>query len=295
MADSTFTAYIFREDLQKLQREAGSAEQKSGSLFGQWTSTGNPVVHYAVPSAVDRADSETYGTELWNGYRLCHIGEWRSIRHFRPGQSVHDDGRHLLSKFKGGKPRRFLVLDVGVTNTEPYLFESESRRRKGEVEPLRGENPFNRPDVDPQQLFGRQHHHLPQNRVEQSPATQGHYRPLPPPSPQEAVTATYQWYSVPGGNDKLQRAFEEFKQIAYQSVVNMSRDTATQNLSMSFKDRHHLKKWQVDFPPTFPKEGAVLIENPDLRNKKMSPQASNTTTTQAVKKLISCIQRSSFM
>ena len=291
-----FTAYIFKEDVQKLNSEAGFAGQKCGSLFGQWTSTGNPVVHYVVPSTVSRADSERYGAKLWDDYRLCHIGEWRSVRPQR-GQNVQDAGRHLLSNFKDGKPKRFLVLDVEVHDIKPHLFESETQRRSGKVESLDGENPFNRPDTNPQPSTGR-HFHQSSHHQGQSNAAQGRdwLRPQPRPQLQPADTRYSQWYSAPKGNEKLGKAFEDFKKIASQDHVEMTRDVDTQDISMVFRDQRNLKKWKVDFPSNFPYEGALLIEDPDLRSKcKKYRQSTNTNVNQAVKNMISHIQQSSFL
>ena len=290
----TFTAYIFQEDVQKLHREAGSTEQKSGSLFGLWTSTGNPVVRYVVSAAVHRADSERYGTKLWDGYRLCHIGEWRLVRSQRArGQTVQDTGRHLLSNFKGGKPERFLVLDVEVTDIKPFLFEGENQRRRGKLELLEGENPFNRPDIDAQQsteqhLYQSSHHRV------QSSAGQGRdwLRPQPRPQLKPAITRKYQWYSDSVGNGTFEKILNDFKRIAYQGQVEITRNKTTEDLSMAFKDKRRLKKWQVDFPYNFPLVGALLIEDPDSRSKcKKYPQVTNTDQIQAVRKMTDCIER----
>ena len=294
MAEFTFTAYVFQEDVQKLKSETGSAVPKSGSLFGQWTSTGNPVVHYIVPSAVYRADSERYGTKLWDGYRLCHIGEWRSVRSHK--RQTEDRG-HLLSNFKGGNPKRFLVLDVEVTDVKPYLFEGGTQWRSGKLESLEGENPFNRSDVDPQRSTG-QHIHQSSHHQGQSTAAQGRdwLRPQPRPQLQQADTRNSQWYSDPKGNEKVRKALEEFKKIAYQNQVEMSRDINTQDISMAFKDQNAIKRWQVDFPFNFPRMGAVLIENPHLPSMcKKLQQPTYTNENQAVKNMISHIKRSSFL
>ena len=290
-----FTAYIFQEDVQKLHREAGYAGQKSGSLFGQWTSTGNPVVHYVVPSAVRRAESERYGTKLWDGYRLCHIGEWQSVRSHRR-ETVQDAGRHLLSNFKGGKPKRFLVLDVEVTNIKPYLFEGETQRRRGKLEPLEGENPFYRPDVDPQQPTG-QHFHQSSHHKGQSTATQGNDWPRPQPRPQlqPATTSKHQWYSDSEKTGTFEKILNAFKKIADRDEVEITRNKTTEDLSMTFKDKRRLKKWQVDFPYNFPRAGALLIEDPDSRNIwKQHRQSSNSDEIKAVKNMISYIERPSF-
>ena len=285
MAASHFTAYIFDEDHRKLNREAALGTEKSGSLFGQWTSTGNPVVHYAVPSNVDKTTSAGIGEELWRRYRLCHIGEWRSVMSYT-GQTDYD--RNLLRlKFDGGNPLRFLILDVEASKICPYLFESKTPKGRGKLETLQGQNPFNRPDVDPRKT-ARQHFHPP----EQPTATQGWEgwsQSQPSHQPHEAVTRKNQWYSAPEGNKKLKAVVEEFEKIA-QDEVKMSRDTTTENISMSFTDWHQRKKWQVSFPPTFPTRGAVLVENPDAPGGGIAyKQDANSTVNQAVGKIISII------
>ena len=287
-----FIAYIFKEDVQKLQSEAGSANQKSGSLFGQWTSTGNPVVQYVVPSAVHRADSEIYGKKLWEGYRVCHIGEWRSVRFCRQ-QTVQGAGGHLSTNFNRGKPERFLVLDVEVNDIKPYLFEGENQGRRGKLERLDGVNPFNRSDVDPQQPTG-QHFRQPSHHKGQSTAAQGgdwsQFQPRPQLQP--ATTRNYQWYSGSMDNGTFEKILNDFKRIAYQGKVEITRNTTTEDLSMAFKDKHHFKKWQVDFPYNFPRAGALLIEDSDSRSKcKKHPQVTNNDQIQAVRKMTDYIER----
>ena len=290
-----FKAYIFKEDVQKLQSEAGSAIQKSGSLFGQWTSTGNPVVQYVVPSAVNRADSESYGKKLWEGYRVCHIGEWQSVRSYRR-QTAQDAERHLLSNFKGGKPKRFLVLDVEVTDIKPYLLEGENQRRRGILDRLDGVNPFNRHDVDPQQSTG-QHFRQPSHHKGQSTAAQGgdwsQFQPRPQLQP--ATTRNYQWYSGSMENGTFEKILNDFKRIASQGKVEITRDKTTEDLSMAFRDKRHFKNWQVDFPCNFPSAGALLIEDSDSQSKcKKHPQVTNTDQIQAVRKMTNFVERPFF-
>ena len=326
-----FQAYIFKEDVEKLQSEAGSATQKSGSLFGQWTSTGNPVVQYVVPSAVNRADSESYGKKLWEGYRVCHIGEWQSVRSYRR-QTAQDAERHLLSNFKGGKPKRFLVLDVEATDIKPYLLEGENQRRRGILDRLDGVNPFNRADVDPQQSTG-QHFRQPSHHKGQSTAAQGgdwsqfqprpqlqqqstgqHFRQpshhkgqstaaqggdwsqfQPRPQLQPATTRNYQWYSGSMENGTFEKILNDFKRIASQGKVEITRDKTTEDLSMAFRDKHRFKNWQVDFPCNFPSAGALLIEDSDSQSKcKKHPQVTNTDQIQAVRKMTNFVERPFF-
>ena len=287
-----FIAYIFKEDVQKLQSEAGSAHRKSGSLFGQWTSTGNPVVQYVVPSAVHGADSERYGKKLWEGYRVCHIGEWRSVRSCGQ-QTVQGAGGHLSTNFKGGKPERFLVLDVEENDIKPYLFEGENQGRRGKLERLDGANPFNRPDVDPQQPTG-QHFRQPSHYRGQSTAAQGGDRSQfqPRPQLQPATTRNYQWYSGSMENGTFEKILNDFKRIAYQGKVEITRDKTTEDLSMAFKDKRHFKKWQVDFPYNFPYAGALLIEDLESRSKcKKHRQVTNGDQIQAVRKMTHYIER----
>ena len=41
--------------------------------------------------------------------------------------------------------------------------------------------------------------------------------------------------------------------------MEISRDTRTENISLSFTDKRR-GKWEVQFPPNFPTGGATLIE-----------------------------------
>lgn len=292
-----FTAYIFHEDNRKLNEESRRTAQKGGSLFGQWTSTGNPVVHYAVSHNVDRVATERIGGNLWDGYRLCHIGEWRPVTSY--GGGGQPDRRAVISNFRGGRPKRFLVLDVDGTRILPYLFENEVQKGRGKLEILSGENPFNRPDVlHPQQLT-RQDSGEPRHYEQQSAAVEQRTRPRPQPYQQgpqlqEAFTTELQWYSGDNGSSTLQNVLAQFKKIAYQDHVEMSRDTNTHDISMSFIDERRGKKWEVKFPPKFPIVGAILIENPDSRSPRKQRQASNVKASQAVKNMITSIEQSRF-
>jgi len=70
---SGFTTYIFKTDAGTLTANAKS--EASGSLFGLWTSTGNPVVRVIM----GKEETKTKGQRLYEAYRLCNIGEWRTV------------------------------------------------------------------------------------------------------------------------------------------------------------------------------------------------------------------------
>jgi len=78
---------------------------------------------------------------------------------------------------------------------------------------------------------------------------------------QKAITTDTQWYSDDEGNKKLQSVLEGVKEIAVGNV-DMSRDTRSQDISLSFVDKYRRTKWEIRFPANFSVVGGLLIENP---------------------------------
>lgn len=256
---AVFTAYIFKEDRDRLTREAVRGGS-GGSLLGQWTSTGNPVVH-VVTSGPQHAG---FAERLYDSFRLCHIGEWRPVTH-----SAGNDARarkDLLSKYKKqgrpATPSRFLVLDVYSAGIDPFLFIKQAtqmtREERGKLDILEGQNPFN--------LAPRNTQYTVINNppsYHQSAATGQVRRSQLGPSrsqSQEAETQPTQWYASEDGNKELTFVYKEFQKIAQSRGVEMSRDTHTHNMSMLFTDQYRGRKWEVKFPSNFPRSGAILAE-----------------------------------
>ena len=161
------------------------------------------------------------------------------------------------------------------------------------MELLKGENPFNRPDVDPQQLTGQHFHQSSHYRGQPTAAQGGDWSQFQPrPQLQPATTRNYQWYSSSMENGTFEKILNDFKRIAYQGKVEITRDKTTEDLSMAFRDKRHFKKWQVDFPCNFPRAGALLIEDLESRSKcKKHPQVTNNDQIQAVRKMTDYIER----
>ena len=132
-----FTTYIFKEDLERLKRDADPLRATGGSLYGQWTSTGDPVVHVAISKSGKYMDGvETF---FFKNYRLCHIGEWRVAN------PDHRTREELLSKYKGSRPAKiFVILEVTAEATYPFLFVDGKSHGEGRVEALQGENLYNK-------------------------------------------------------------------------------------------------------------------------------------------------------
>ncbi|KAJ7383733.1 hypothetical protein OS493_026264 [Desmophyllum pertusum] len=284
-----FTAYIFQEDHGKLTDEVIHTSEKGGSLFGQWTSTGNPVVHLAVSFNASRSETERIADTFSNAFRLCHIGEWRPVRSSRGG-SDHTDHTEtrarevLLANYRGGRPTRFLVLDVDRTRIIPFLFEGQFQKGKGKLEILPGVNPFNR-------YQPTRSNYNPQRPDPPAAAAGQHWNQArPAPQFQEAATTEFQWYSGDDGGQKLMKVLEDFKEIAQRNQVDFSRDKITHDISMSFVDARSGKNWEVKFPPKFPKAGARLIENADKSYRKETRQGTSEKASQAVKNMIAIIQ-----
>ena len=255
-----FTTYIFKEDLARLKRDADPLRETGGSLYGQWTSTGNPVVHVAISKSGQYSDGvETF---FFKNYRLCHIGEWRIAN------SDHRPREALLSKYKGSRPvKRFVILEVTTDAAYPFLFVDGKSQGEGRVEALQGENPFNKAELlgvssmnYPQGNLREQHRFPATGRESQLPVShypqyQVHSRQ---PQVQEAQTSSYQWYADERGQEILRQVFEKMKEIALRGEVEMTRDTHTHDMAMSFTSREGYKKWEVKFHHNFPRDGASV-------------------------------------
>ena len=281
-----FTAYIFQEDYDRLTGKEvthASQQQKGGSLFGQWTSTGNPVIHRAMSIfSRSQGDRDAVAKSLYEGFRVCHIGEWRPVQ----AHTYDMQGREERERLIRGRepPTRFLVLDVSRTDIVPYLLNRQTaQHERGRLEKLPGENPFNK--TESFEAMPRRHYSYAARQAN-----------LPHQVPraaqfQEAITANVQWYSGDEGNRKLQKVVEDLNEIALGNVV-MSRDTQTQDISLSFTDKRRGKKWEIKFPASFPSVGALLIVNPGTRQEHQQRQATSDKASKAVKNMISTIQTS---
>ena len=265
-----FTTYIFKEDLARLNRDADPLRETGGSLYGQWTSTGNPVVHVAMSKSGQYSDGvETF---FFKNYRLCHIGEWRVAN------PDHRTREALLFKYKGSRPaKRFVILEMTADAAHPFLFVDGKSHGEGRVEALQGENPFNKaqllgvPSMNYPQGNLREQHRLPaagremRRNPDHFPSSQlpvSHYQQhqvhTRQPQVQEAKTSAYQWYADERGQEILRQVFEKMKEIAYRDEVEMTRDSHTHDMAMSFTSREGYKKWEVKFHHNFPRDGASV-------------------------------------
>ena len=123
-----FTAYIFQEDYDRLTRQEvthASRQQKGGSLFGQWTSTGNPVIHRAMSFSQSQSDRDAVAKSLHEAFRVCHIGEWRPVESHTYDMEASEARQRLISG-RGEPPTGFLVLDVSKTEIVPFLLNCKT-------------------------------------------------------------------------------------------------------------------------------------------------------------------------
>ena len=260
---SCFTAYIFKTDNDTLL--ASARKGGSGSLFGQWTSTGNPVVHVIMGKEEARAE----GPRLYEAYRLCNIGEWRTAERndidgrYRIAQSVY---REKVSKQAAP---RILILDIGYeTGVTPYLYtpfishtltqHGELREQHGVMELLNGENPFRRVYRSSSQISSMGYSSLayPPNAVVSRSQDPERYASA---QTHEVDIKPHQWYSnEKDGNDNLQFVMKELKSIAAGEKLDISRDTINHDLTVTFTDRRYRRSLAVKFPSRFPEDGATV-------------------------------------
>ena len=286
-----FTAYIFQEDYDRLTRQEvihAIRQQKGGSLFGQWTSTGNPVIHRAMSFSQSQVERDAMAKTLHEAFRVCHIGEWRPVEYHTYSMQASEAKQRLI-RGRGEPPTRFLVLDVSKTDIVPFLLNCKTdQSERGRLEKLSGKNPFNKRESFEEPMQRRDNDYA----GVRYPAGQPNVPHQAPRAAQfqEATTVDVQWYSGEDGNRKLQKVVEDFKKIAVGNV-DMSRDTKTQDISLSFTDNRRRKKWEILFPPRFPRMAAILIENPGTSQELHLKQPTSDKASKAVENMISTIQR----
>ena len=294
---SSFTAYIFKTDSDTLL--ANARRGASGLLFGQWTSTGNPVVHVVM----GKEEGRSKGHSLYEAYRLCNIGEWRTVdKNDRDGRHCTAESIYYEKQSRRDTLGKILILDVSnVAGITPYLYtpvfiqsptqRCELRDQVGVVELLDGENPFTK---------DRRGHRNPSQistMVSPPPAYQTYAvvprshdagRYAPSSQTQEVRISSHQWYS----NEKdLQVVVKELKRIA-NGELDISRDTINHDLTVMFTDNRYGRLWTVKFPPGFPMDGAKVSyktrsscgsDYPSLRDPK---QPSFRDVRQAMERIV---------
>ena len=244
-----FTAYIFQEDYDRLIRQEvihASRQQKGGSLFGQWTSTGRPVIYRAMSFSQSQSERDAVAKSLYEGFRVCHIGEWRPVESHTYGKEA-SEARQRPIRGRGEPQTGFLVLDVSKTEIVPFLLNCKTDQyERGRLEKLSGKNPYNKRESFEEPIPRRNYDYA----SVRHPAGQPNVTHQAPGAArfQEAVTANVQWYSGEEGNKKLQKILEDFKEIAVGNL-DMSRDIKTQDLSLSCKDKHRGNNWEIRFLP----------------------------------------------
>jgi len=193
-------------------------------------------------------------------------------------------------------PARFLVLDVSRADIVPFLFVNRqtAQQEKGRLERLPGKNPFNKRESFEEPMPLRREYGYPSQHASTAGPINLPYQAPREAQYQEAVTTERQWYSGDKGSEKLQKVFEDIKEIAV-GDVDMSRDKITQDISLSFIDKRRRTKWEIRFPQTFPTVGALLIKNPGTSQEKQQRQGTSDRAGKAVKNMISCIENTSFM
>jgi len=290
-----FTAYIFQEDYDRLTKQEithASQQQRGGSLFGQWTSTGNPVIHRVMSFGHSQSSRDVTARELFDGFRVCYIGEWR------PVQASSYSDMQARERLRGREPlARFLVLDVSRTDIVPFLLNRQTAQQvRGTLEKLPGRNPFNKTESFQEPMPRRDYYDDPLRYPLAQEGQPNLSHQVPRASQfQEAITTVPQWYSGNEGSKTFQNVFQGIKEIAVMGDVGITRDTKSQDISLSFVEKVYRKKWEIKFPANFPAAGAVLIEDPEAYKPKRQPQRGCDKVNQAVKNIISRIKTGSLL
>ena len=117
-------AIIYKSELEVISRfilDYPSIET-GGQLFGYWTTTGTPVVLYAIgPGPLSKHNTQSFfqdmdylnmvGNELFRRYRLQHIGEWHSHHQMDLAHPSGGDVRTMHQAVNNpGFPRMLLCI-----------------------------------------------------------------------------------------------------------------------------------------------------------------------------------------
>lgn len=140
------TAIIYKSELDYISRCILDYPriETGGQLFGYWTATGTPVVLYVIGPGLRAKHHQTsfiqdqdylqpIGRELYNRYRLQHIGEWHSHHQLDlPRPSGGDLNTMQYGVGKPGFPR--LLLCIGNctathTTVNPFNFHESDPGR----------------------------------------------------------------------------------------------------------------------------------------------------------------------
>jgi hypothetical protein len=143
---------IFASELDVIAAEAARWPhlETGGDLFGYWTHSGSPIVHYAIgpgPASAHQVaafyQDEDYllseGAALNDAYGLQHIGEWHSHHQLgldHPSGGDVDTVRRALDRY--GFPRFTLVIGnltasgwarrtIDAVHLNSFLFERDGR------------------------------------------------------------------------------------------------------------------------------------------------------------------------
>ena len=275
----SFFAYIFKQDIATLS----SWPSTGGSLFGLWTSTGNPVIHVALSN--NRGNEQTARIQLEERYKMNYLGKWQTVATILD----HDHFVRIANDMALRERKRFLALAVGKatrTDLTPYLFE-QGQVQVGSIQVLEGPNPF-MDDPDTRRILSGSYQPTPNTRSHRNDAYEATHHLPSRTAVREAHTVKHQWYSGESGEKTLRYVFEEFKKIADGDEVQMNRDKITQDFLMSFA--YQGRQWQIEFSTDFPVGGAKLMLVHSTTRRTIEEVQSNSVSD-AVREIMIKVRR----
>lgn len=145
---------MFQRDHANIQKLLLSdpGQEESGTLFGLWTTEGEPVIHIVSEkhSCEDQRDADPADI-VGKDIPLSHIGNWRSIR----SSELQKDRRQAdVLRSSHGKRGRFLKLIISIDRARqrvtllPYVLIGplqeyfKPNEERGEIKLLETESPF---------------------------------------------------------------------------------------------------------------------------------------------------------
>lgn len=306
---SDHTVYIFSDVLRLIEDKIRDQDRYSRStavetddkayLFGQWTSSFNPVVHGVLAPSWGNLNFESQTTyiaaakaKLQNNYQLYHIGEVAV-------QVPRKDLYQIQGQHGGRNTPGYLVVsqNTRTSQLEALLYESSSSRSPSlgnyggncRIEELRGKNPFSQVSVKDSTAAvtdrGTRPDHYGNGSTHDRPGRTD-YRP-PPPTYEAPTTTTGhvarmgrvfetggrdaetrydQWYAISPGQERLKNMYEGVQDIASDGNVEMKRDNMTHDMTFIFKSRGI--EWEIAFPKDFPAGFLKLKELTWLGDKR---------------------------
>lgn len=260
---SSSIAMIYRSELDYISRCILDSKtiETGGQLFGFWTSTGTPVVLYAIGPGPRANHQVTFfnqdvdylvkvGTELLQRYGLQHIGEWHSHHQLGLAQPSGHDASNMQTVIDSKHLGRFLLCigncDDHVSTLNAFNFtegEPEYQRAAWMIKEM--DSPFRTLiDDELRSILVHPKCGIP-NMIDRNV-----YRP------DEPVFKERYWLSDKENNRVLKKIIDFLSQFSDNKGCDVELDR--EGRVHIFLDKADNSREEILFPNSFPKEAPVV-------------------------------------